>query len=253
MFTLIAYSETIPTSANAYTAVAAVADQTMKIEGDRVYIGDLNQIVGYGVACGQAVSAAYLSSPSLRRVALLDILPIRQSDDFAVPKSFAFKPDSPLSLEPNEGLEAYVHTNEGSPTDSSVIGVLLADGPISPVSGEIFHVKATATITEVADTWVNTELTWRQTLPVGRYAIVGAMAMIVDGMLFRFAPIGGAYRPGGVCGITIGDELPSIQRNGGLGVWCEFDQVTPPSVDILSNEDAAGTALQMVIDLIKIA
>ena len=252
MFSLVAYSEVLPTSAAAYTAVAAVADQHMRVEGDIIYIGEMNQIVAYGVACGQAVTAAYLSSPSLRRLALLDILPIRANDDFASRDAFRWYPDNPLALQTNEGLEAYVYSNEGSPTDNSVIGVVLSDGTLTPVSGEIFTVLATATITEVASTWVNTEIDFRQTLPVGRYQIVGAMAVIVDGMLFRFVPKGAAHRPGGACGILIGSAMPSIQRNGGLGVWCEFDQITPPSVDILANEDAAGTALQMAIDLIKV-
>lgn len=253
MFTLIAYSEIIPTSAAAYTPVAAVPDQHVRVDGDIVYIGDLNQIVGYAVTCGQAITAAYLASPSLRRLALLDILPISGSDDMANHGAVEWAGPSPLPLEPNEGLEAFVYTNEGSPTDDSVVGVWLADAPLVPVQGEIFHVLATATITEVKNRWVNTEIDFRQTLPVGRYQIVGAYAFITDGMLFRFVPVGEAHRPGGVMGITKSSLLPDLQRNGGLGVWAEFDQITPPSVDVLSNEDAAGTDLSMVLDLIKIS
>ena len=253
MFTLRAYSEIVPTDEAGYSAVAAVADQQAKIEDDIIYIGDLNQIIGYAVASGEIISAAFLSSPSLRRLALLDILPIRQSDDFAIPGAVNWKLDTPTPLEPNEGLELYIYTNVAVPAKNSIGGVWLADGPITPVTGEIFHVNASATITQLDSEWVNTEIDFRQTLPVGRYQVVGAYAWMTDGMLFRFVPIGESIRPGGVMGIALGSELPSVQREGGLGVWFEFDQITPPSVDVLSNIGAAGTDLQMILDLIKVA
>lgn len=252
MFTLVAYDEIVPTTEAGYSAVAAVPDQQAKIEDDIIYIGDLNQIVAYGIASGEVISQGYLSSPSLRRLALLDILPIRQADDFASEGAIHWKLESPTPLETNEGLEVYIYTNVAVPAKNSIVGVWLADGPIMPVSGDIFHVNATATIVEVDATWVNTEIDFRQTLPVGRYQIVGAFCWIADGMLFRFVPIGDSNRPGGVCGIALGSEVPPVQRNGGLGVWCEFDQITPPSVDILGNIGAAGTDVQMILDLIKV-
>jgi len=252
MFTLIAYSEVCPTDEAAYSAVDAIDDQHVKIEDDVVYIGDLNQILGYAVASGEIISAAYLSSPSLRRLALLDILPIRQSDDFASPGAVNWQLESPTLLETNEGLEAFVYTNVAVPTKNTVIGVWLCDGPITPVSGEIFHINATATIVQLDSAWVNTEIDFRQTLPVGRYQVVGAYCWMADLMLFRFVPIGESHRPGGVGGIALGSELPDVQRDGGLGVWFEFDQITPPSVDILANVGATGTDVQMILDLIKV-
>jgi len=224
----------------------------MKIDADIIYISDLNQILAHGVASAEAITHAFLSSPSLRRLALLDLMPIRLADDFASPDSVMWKLQSPTPLEPNEGLEAYVYSNVAVPAQNSFIAVWLADGPVTPVDGEIFHVNATATIVEVDAVWVNTEIDFRQTLPVGRYQIVGAFCHITDGVLFRFVPIGEAHRPGGVCGILVGSEMPDVQRNGGLGVWCEFDQVTPPSVDILANIGAAGTDVEMILDLIKV-
>ena len=252
MFTLIAYDEICPTSENAYHAVDPIDDQQAKIEGDRVYIGDLNQILGYGVASGEVITAAFLSSPSLRRLALLDILPIRQSDDFAALNAVNWKLESPTPLETNEGLEAYVFTNVGAPAVNTHVAVWLCDGPITPVTGDIFHVNATATIVQLDAEWVNTEIDFRQTLPVGRYQVVGAYCWMTDLMLFRFVPIGESHRPGGVGGIALDSPCPAVQRDGGLGVWFEFDQVTPPSVDILGNIGAAGTAVDMVLDLIKV-
>jgi len=252
MFTLIAYDEIAPTTAIAYAAVDPIDDQQAKIEGDRVYIGDLNQVLAYAVASAEVVTAAYLSSPSLRRLALLDIMPIRLSDDFASPNAVNWQLESPTLLETNEGLELFCYSNIAVPAQNIIGAVWLADAPITPVSGEIFHINATATIVQVDATWVNTEIDFRQTLPVGRYQVVGAHCWMTDLLLFRFVPIGEAHRPGGVGGILLGSEVPDVQRDGGLGVWFEFDQITPPSVDILANIGAAGTDVQMILDLIKV-
>ena len=253
MYTLVAYDEICPTSEDAYSAVAAVPDQHMKIDDDIIYIADLNQIAAFGVASGDVISKAYLSSPSLRRLALIDIFPIRQSDDFAEFNAVHWKTENPIPLATNEGLEAYVYTNVGAPVDNTIIAVWLSDGPIAPVFGEIFHVNASATIVQLDKTWVNTEIDFRQTLPVGRYQVVGAYCWMTDALLFRFVFVGEAHRPGGVCGIALDSPCPPIQRDGGLGVWGEFDQITPPSIDILGNVEAAGTDVQLVLDLIKVA
>lgn len=253
MFTLVAFQEAEPSAAAVAENVAGVPDQHVRVEGDIIYMSELNDILA--VYCGGAatLTEAYLASPSLRRLANYYISPIELAGMPVGDDSFIMHPQSPLSLEENEGLEVIVTDSAGVGAVNTTVGVWLADGPQLPITGEIFHVKATSTITEVVNTWVNGTITFDQVLPVGRYQIVGARCWIDDGVLFRFVPIGAANRPGGLCSGGIGYKAHDLQRNGGLGVWCEFDQITPPSVEVLANEGAAGTAVELYIDLIKIS
>jgi len=253
MFSLVAFQEAEPSAAAVAENVAAVPDQHVRIDDDLIYIAALNQIMG--VYCGGAATllAAYLASPSLRRLANYQISPIELVGMPVGDCSFELHPESPLPLESNEGMEVIVTDSAGVATVNTTVGVWLCDGIVTSIAGEIFHVRATATIVEVVNTWVNTEIDFDQTLPVGRYQIVGARCWIDDGVLFRFVPIGEAHRPGGLCSGGVDRVDHRLQRNGGLGAWCEFDQITPPSVEILANEGAAGTAVEMYLDLIKIA
>lgn len=252
MWTVIAYQEVVPTSEADYAAVLAVPDQHMRVDDDVVYIAALNQIAGVYVGGEATLLHAYLSSPSLRRLALLDLMPIEIVHSPLDGRYMVMMPDSPLPLETNEGLEAFTYSDQAVPADHSQLLVMLSDGIIAPTSGEIFSVEFTATITAVVNTWCNSEITFRQTLPVGRYAIVGAQVQLTDGVFFRFVPIGESHRPGGLCGELKTFLPPKLQRKGGLGVWCEFDQITPPSIECVVNVGAAGTAVTGLLDLIKI-
>lgn len=248
MFTTVAWFENIDAAA-AYTPILACADQHIRISGDHIYLGDLNQIVGVYASSGGTSLAAYLSSPSLRRVALYDIMPVEVGIIPATHGAYAPFPQNPLSLMKNEGLDIFIKATDG--TASNKFGVVhLSDGVISPVGGEIFSVWGDITGTGVAGSWVNMSISFRQTLPVGKYQVVGAACFGASLVSFRFVPIGAVNRPGGIGLPNVGIVTIPEQRRGGFGVWCEFDSVTPPTIDILSN--ATTSVHDIVIDLIKV-
>lgn len=251
-FTLVAYQEVKPLDTTPI-AIAGVPDQHIRVEDEFIYMSLFNQIIG--VFCGGAteLTQAHLASPSLRRLANYAISQIGIVEFPAVPYGLALHPDSPLALEVNEGLEAIITASATITPEECTVGVFLSDGPVAPISGEIFPVRATATgITLAAEGWANTTIDFDDTLPVGRYQVVGARASITDGVLFRLVPIGEAFRPGGIITAGVGEVDFELHRNGGLGVWCEFDQITPPSVDLLGGTAPAGTDLELFLDLIKV-
>lgn len=250
MFTVIGFQESLAGS-TAYKNLAAVADEHVRISGDYIYIPELNNIVGKVVCGGSIADEGYLASPSLRAFALLDIGQIIAAVNPTSENPNVYNPSTPIPLVTDEGLELLL---KETTTTSQIrtAAVWLSDGALSPVIGEIHTVQATATITSVVGSWVNGAITFRQTLPAGKYQLVGARCKCATGVAFRFVFVGGIWRPGGLCTTAIQYNDPAYQRFGGLGVWGEFEHFTPPTVEIIAGT-AAAQSPELYLDLIKIA
>jgi len=249
-FTLVGWQESLDEDA-VLSNVSACSDQHVTVSGDRIFVPSLNKLVAEYAAQANTVTQAQLQSPSLRRVCLLDIGCIQQGLVPSGSESFYPHFNCPIDLEVNEGVEAFML----KPADGAIVATVLAwlaDGALAPVVGEVFTIRVTATITSVVGQWVNGALTFTQTLPVGKYAIVGANFLEHGGDLiaFRFVVPAYEWRAGGLACNDYGARPHASQRYGGMGVWCEFDSVNPPSIDILAAAAAAQTIVGF-IDLIK--
>jgi hypothetical protein len=250
-FTLVGWQESIDPD-DVLSNVAACKDQHVAVSGDKIYVPSLNKLVAEYAAQASGAYSSQLQSPSLRRTALLDIGVIQQGTCPSGAESFYPHFDCPIALETNEGLEALIN----KPADGAAVATILAwlsDDVLIPVVGEIFTVRVTATITSIVGEWVNGALTFSQTLPVGKYAIVGAKVMESGGDLiaFRFVIAGYGWRAGGLACNNYGANPHRLQRYGGMGIWCEFDSTTPPTLDILAVA-AASQSVAGYIDLIKV-
>jgi len=166
-FTLVAYQEAKPADTTPL-AITAVPDQHVRIDDTIIYMAEYNEIIGVYAGGHTTLVDAYLASPSLRRLANYSIAPIALVTPPAGDDSFILHPASPLALEKNEGLEAIIEASATVGAVVTTVGVWLADGVITLVSGEVFHVRATATIAAAVDTWANAEITFDDTRPVGR-------------------------------------------------------------------------------------
>ncbi|MBA7590087.1 hypothetical protein ES708_32189 [subsurface metagenome] len=133
-----------------------------------------------------------------------------------------------------------------------VTGVFLAPGAVPPVNGEIFTLNCTADVTAVLHEWGYSEITFPDSLPVGNYRIVGARVCRANAVVFRFVPVGAAWRPGGICVQNADDLDPDLQRFGGLGNWFTFNSIQPPGIEILASSAAGGGAFEVYIDVIKV-
>lgn len=249
-FTVIGWNEG-PTAAGVYESLQGAGDQHVKVVDDRVYCPPLNKLVFASIR--GCLFRGRVKSPSLRRLAYLHINP---SEHTIASLALGYGPfvmyqgDSPLSLVVGEGLEVEAWGAGGAKPYAAIVG--LADGPLRPVTGEIWTIRATAKPTLVIGEWANAEITFEQTLPVGKYQIVGALCSATDVLAFRFVPIGSMYRPGGPALLQTQLAMPPMFRKGGIGLWCEFDSVTPPSVDVIG-QTAGEQDIVLFLDLIKIA
>jgi len=249
MFTIVAYSAS-QAEGGVYKTLTPVADQHVRIEGNSIYIGELNKLIGVYVAGGSTAEAAYIDTPSLRRLALFDITPIQLATTPTGGESVYLFPYNPVSLMTNEGMKVYLKANPASEERHTAV-VFLADAALVPVGGEIFTVQASASISATAGQWTYGEITFRQNLPVGRYQVVGAVCYGANLVAFRFVPVGATNRPGGIAITSLGSKPHRYQRGGKLGVWFEFDSTTPPGLEVLAADTC--TSQTLFIDLIKVA
>jgi len=235
-----------------FLALPPIGDPTIRTEGNFVFIKNMQHLIGGNAFGGVGATRAYLESPELRKVNYFEITPV---EVLLLPTECIdqrIQPEDPIVLPISEAIRAYLEGAAGAVNYTSII-IWLADGPLSPVHGEIFHARCTATITEVVGVWTAGEMVFDQPLPSGKYQIVGARCETIDdGVAFRLISLDQVSRPGGLC--VVGPECPDlrVQRNGGLGVWMEFEHDAPPELEVFSS--VGGDAEQEVtLDLIKIA
>lgn len=252
MFTTVAFLESVD-PAGAYNALTAIADQHIRVSGDDLYVPSLSQIIAVAAGIETAAEAKpRLTSPSLRGRGRFYIEPYNGQAAAAVepdnPPKVTDLLTSPLKLISQEQLNAEVDSNPVAAQIQWCV-VWLADGPVAPVLGDIFTVDATNATTLVGSAWTNGALTFSEDLPRGRYQVVGMRARSAGLVAARLVFIGGVWRPG-CLGCDAQTDLDWYGFRGGvMGVFGEFEDTDPPSVDFLSV--SADTAQDVQLDLIQ--
>jgi len=194
-----------------------------------------------------SVSRAQVQSPSLRILANLDVEPIVAAAVLGTPPEQSTWPATPIPLQADEALNFAILSD---PAAAAIHygHVLLSDGPQQPVSGTLFTVRATATIAQNTVNWVNGNLTFSQSLPAGRYAVVGMRARSTDAVAARLVFPEQMARPGVPVVNAIADLDPWYFRFGRIGVFGEFPHTNPPTLDVIGGAAAAQT---IILDLVR--
>ncbi len=250
MFHIGAFYEEIDPAATLVN-IAAVREEMIFTTGDDYRVPEgLAHLVGAAAIIGDPSGArAQVAAPSLRMHANLDIEPVvTGADSFGSPPEVLFHPTSPIPLTPDEAVTFLVESDPTVPEAHYGL-ILLADGPQAPVTGDFISIRATAAVPQAIDVWVNGNLTFAQTLPAGRYQVIGFRCRSTDGVAARLVFPAQVARPGVPCVNVIGDLDPGVFRFGRFGVFGEFPHTIPPTLDILG-----GTASSQVVllDLLKV-
>lgn len=232
----------------ALTAITPIPDGTVAISGNDLRVPTGLTWVNFAAAMINSATAtlrAQLQSPSLRSTLNFDLGGIVNGLIFGNLPPSARMWDTPLPLAALEPLDFMIQ-NGAAVMNRGFI--MLADGPVKPVTGQIFTVRCTAAASLVTATWVNSALTFGQTLPAGHYQVVGMRCWSANSCAARLFFIGGAWRPGVLTQNTETQTEWFDFRYGNIGVLGEFDNTTPPSIDIMGITD---TAEVVFLDLIK--
>lgn len=249
MFTTVAYSET-KDCLGVLTAINAVADQHVKTQDTTITVPAINKIIGSYALLGVNGNEARLVAPSLRRVNPLYIAPFELVNNVPANPVVMFHPESPVTLDVNESMEAELDVDNADVTHK-IVGVWLADGVQSRVTGEIITVNCNCNVPLVLNSWEFAEITFPDALPVADYQVVGARFIGSLSTLFRFVPVGAFNRPGGVSAPDGAGIDPFLQRYGRLGIWFDFNTVQPPGIEVLGSAAVGADDYELYIDLIK--
>lgn len=249
MHHLAAFHESID-PAGVLVPINAVIDDSVFVSGDDIRTPiDLPWILGAGALLeATAPLQAQISSPTLRRMANQDIEPFGTGLVFTDLTAFHLHPENPVAVTPDEPINFSINSNPAAATSQYGL-VYFGDGPQAPVTGDIFTVRATASVTNVLGTWVGANLAFGQDLPIGNYDVVGMRCVEATSVACRLVFKGGIWRPGVPCANAVTEPDVMKTRTGRMGVWGTYHTNTPPSIEILG---AAGAVTPVIyLDLIS--
>lgn len=183
-----------------------------------------------------------LNTPSVRYVGLPSMVPVNASATVPSNPSLYDMTDAPLMIPAADEI-AVQGTQDNAGAQVMRTLVLFGFGRREIPNGPRYRVRGTATITAVAETWVNGSITMDTVLPMGNYAITGLDVVGANLFAARLIIPGTSYRPGCLCRQSAGLAPSKIFTNGVLGVYGEFNSVNTPNLEILS----AGTNSAQVV------
>jgi hypothetical protein len=246
MFHLVAYWSVVP-AGGGFSYITPVADSQIRVEGKNVIVPPgMNHLLAV-YAGSEHLRQARLETPSLRRTMLLDIVPVYVGDQTGLSEHVVKFLSAPLTLDESEPMRFMARHALGS--GENVTGLVwLGDGPITPVVSEYFVGRAVCPPVSGNGTWENVSITFDQTLPSGRYAVIGARVEMANGLAYRLAFVGQSWRPGWLTDVGVDSITSRDARGGALGVWGEFPHDQPPTIDILAAD--SGNPV-VYLDLVK--
>ncbi len=251
-FHVAVFSEQIA-AAGTLQAIAAVADDQIFTSGDDVRVpqGLATLLAAYSIGVGQ--TRARIVAPSLRAFANYEIAAKITAEFVASdgPGRLLSIVRNPLPLAVGESVNYESDGGAGAGGGQQTGVILLGDGPMQAVSGEIRTVRTTASIVGPEAIWTSGSITFSEDLPTGNYAVVGARCEANNPGAFRLIFVSGGPRPGSLS--TLEDRGSEIlgARMGGWGIWGQFNTNQPPTLDILSLA-GAGAAQVLYLDIMRV-
>lgn len=227
--------------------IAAVQDSQMTIANNHFVLPRKSNLL-FAFGLGTNLSRLLLNTPKMRYVGLPSLVPINSGATVPSPVNVVDLSMKYVNLDTIDEIAVQASSADaGAQTMNAVVGFgfTFRDVPSQPT----YRIRATATITQVAGSWVNGAMTLSQSLPNGRYHVVGMDCVAANGIAARLVFSGGGFRPGCLCrNATSSIQHPMFTDNR-LGIYGSFDSINLPTMDIFAN--GAGATQEIFLDLIR--
>ena len=207
----------------------------------------LKALLGY--VRGVNVTGARLNSPSLRAIGPPQISPF---DTAAAPPNLPplvrYRECGPI-IPPYDPFVFEVSTAVAVAADAQAV-FLFGDKQPEPDRRSSRTIIVSAAITQVVNNWVAGQLVLPQTLPAGRYAIVGMAAFGAGLLAARLIFPTQLERPGVLAQQAINEYDDSDYRYGQFGVIGEFSNIALPALEVFAF--GAGAAQTIYLDIVPL-
>ena len=247
MHHLLAFEEAVGTVAD--TDLDAITDDIVTIQNSHFFPSQDLKLV-WAFACGATIDRAKIVTPMLRQITPPFIRPVNLGAAPISQQDVADYSEYPFQLRRNEEIAVELTSAIAMGTEQSFALLGVTQGLMPVPQGDIFTIRGTSTTAGVANTWVTTAMTWADTLPEGRYAVVGLDVVGAVEIAARLIFEEQTWRPGCVGNVLVSNQAPSIFRKGRLGVWGQFNNYAFPQVQILNTTTTAVHTAYM--DLIRV-
>jgi len=227
--TLAFYGASIGSS---YEAVSGVTDGLFTLTTDSKFVVGDNLYVFAGWAGGGDLTGARVSSPSLVRRGRPLLRPWTLSSTPGNDPNMAVLLDRPTLIPKAEKF-----TLEAQASGTSVHGVLFVlKEPLRqvPAKGDFLTLSGNSSASSTANQWTEVSVNWDETLPNGKYAVIGSECHSTDAVAHRWIFDSQQLRPGGLSTTSGGERTHSLFYDGKLGVWGEFTAQVPPRLEVFT-------------------
>jgi hypothetical protein len=231
--------------------IPAVTDNVVTVQnGHYIVQEDMYLLAAYHRNAG-AINAK-ISTPTLRRVAIPSIQPVNVNAAPITLPPMLFFPPAKLTIPAIDEI-AWLASNSG-------IGGIRAVGLLwlntrshnfNIPPGDTYTVRFTSTITGTTVVWTSGSISFEQTLPAGRYAVVGLDIIGANTECARLVFLGGGFRPGVVVRPAVSNYMWDYFRQGDSGVFGEFESTALPNLEVFQTTGGAQTYTGFM-DLVKI-
>lgn len=247
MFHLVGYFEDVATGAGLVQIDAAV-DEVLTRRNNNFYLNRDYDIIA-AIGLGADLQRFQLQAPSFQGILNPYVRPFEDAETPPSNPQFADYTANPLRVRMGDELRVNMeHDNVGTVGQIAFLALQERREPVP--QGDVFTLRGTATTTLTINTWSTLTVTWDDTLPSGRYAIIGGVVQSATGQAFRLIIPGMNLRPGGACITDLGNVGWPVQRWGRMGLWGMFDNSTMPEVQVFAT--TADTAQQIYLDIIRL-
>lgn len=248
MFHLACYNATV-TALGTNTDISAITDQAITISNSHYVLTEPGRLLG-AYAQGTSITRARVNTPKLRATTLPYIVPVNRAVLPGNLPPFQSWHTYPLMLDPIDEIAVETSNDLAVGTEVHTLGLFIGLGQRPLPSGPVYTVRATSSFTAVSGAWTAGAFVLDQTLPAGRYAVVGMSFIGANAVFARLIFPGQYYRPGTFGETSFGNQDFGAVRMGSLGLLGEFDSIAQPQVEIFCN--GVNTSQTTFMDIIRV-
>lgn len=232
---------------NAYSDLPAVADQVLNIQNGR-FQPDKDLFLAVAGALGPNLNRAVFVTPSILQTTTPRIDPVQTGTLWPNDPNLADYRARPVRLPGLEQLTVQARQGGGGTEGATVL--LFAHDRFEPApQGDTLTLEGTGTATVVPGAWSDVPISWQNSLPNGRYAVVGCRFFSASCLVGRLIFPNQFLRPGAPGLSSESNRTHPAFYRGGLGVWGRFLQTDLPRVQLFCG--AADTTQSVFLDLVR--